>query len=51
MFYLYKFMFKVCMAYILFVHMYTTGLVFGHLTLVFQTHFDPCRHAVGQLLE
>ncbi len=31
--------------------MYTTELVLGHLTLVFQAHFDPGRHAVGQLLE
>jgi hypothetical protein len=51
MFYFYKFMFKVCMFYILFVHRYTTGLVLDHLTLVLQTHFDPGGHAVGQLLE
>jgi hypothetical protein len=39
------------MVYILFVHMYTTGLVLGHMTLILQTHFDPGGHAVGQLLE
>jgi hypothetical protein len=29
--------------------MYTTGLVLGHLTLVFQTHFDPAGQGHGEV--